>query len=88
MNLNEILDACLTLEQINDLKEKMQQEHAEKISEINNMKSRHEAELDEISKDIKKAIASKDFARVKGRNNHETVSRNAFCHVSKKTSRL
>ena len=65
MNLNEILDACLTLEQINDLKDKMQQEHAEKISEINNMKSRHEAELDEISKDIKKAIASKDFARVK-----------------------
>lgn len=65
MNLNEILDACLTLEQINDLKEKMQQEHAEKISEINNMKSRHEAELDEISKDIKKAIASKDFTRVK-----------------------
>ena len=64
MNLNEILDACSSVEEINALKETMEKEHIEKMNELNNMKARHDAELDEIGKQIKEAIASKDFTRV------------------------
>lgn len=70
--LNEIkikLDACSSVEQINILKketmEKIDREHTEKMNKLNNMKVRHDAELNVISKEIKEAIASKDFNLVK-----------------------
>ena len=64
MELKNKLDACSSVEQINALKETMEKEHIEKMNELNNMKARHDAELDEIGKQIKEAIASKDFTRV------------------------
>ena len=67
MNLNEIknkLDACSSVEEINNLKETMEQEHILKMNELNNMKARHDAELDEIGKQIKETINSKDFTKV------------------------
>ena len=64
MDIKNKLDACSSVEQINALKETMEKEHIEKMNELNNMKARHDAELDEIGKQIKEAIASKDFTRV------------------------
>lgn len=69
--LNEIkikLDACSSVEQIREYKNYvlniMDREHVEKMNRLDEMKIRHDAELDEIGKKIKDAIASKDFSLV------------------------
>ena len=74
MELKNKLDACSSVEQINALKETMEKEHIEKMNELNNMKARHDAELDEIGKQIKEAIASKDFTRVQNLLNRQAES--------------
>lgn len=72
MILNEIingLNSCSSVEQIKSYKEeqirKMDIEHKKKMDLINCMKAKHDAELDIISKEIKEAIASKNFNLVK-----------------------
>ena len=72
MILNEIingLNSCSSVEQIKSYKEeqirKMDIEHTEKMNKFNEMKAQHDAELNVISKEIREAIASKDFNLVK-----------------------
>lgn len=71
INLSEIknnLNSCSSVEQINVLKketmEKIDREHTEKMNKFNEIKARHDEELDTISKEIKEAIDSKDFVKV------------------------
>lgn len=71
INFSEIknnLNSCSSVEQINVLKketmEKIDREHKEKMNKFNEIKARHDEELDTISKEIKKSIDSKDFVKV------------------------
>ena len=60
---------CTTVKEIhekeNKILETLRVEHKKKMDLINCMKAQHDAELDIISKEIKEAIASKNFNLVK-----------------------
>ena len=72
MNARDIcnrINNCSSIEQIKEEKEKIlseiEKDHKKKMDLINCMKAKHDAELDIISKEIKEAIASKNFNLVK-----------------------
>lgn len=66
---NKINNCSSSIEQIKEEKEKIlseiEKDHKKKMDLINCMKAKHDAELDIISKEIKEAIASKNFNLVK-----------------------
>ena len=72
MNARDIcnrINNCSSIEQIKEEKEKIlseiEKDHKKKMDLITCMKAKHDAELDIISKEIKEAIASKNFNLVK-----------------------
>ena len=72
MNARDIcnrIHTCASIEQIKEEKEKIlseiEKDHKNKMDILNALKAKHDAELDIISKEIKEAIASKNFNLVK-----------------------
>lgn len=70
------INSCSSSEEIKEVKKEiiseLDREHTEKMNKFNEMKAQHDAELNPISKEIEKAIASKDFNLVKDLLNKQT----------------
>lgn len=68
INIRDRINSCSSSEEIEQTKKEisseLDREHTEKINKFNDMKTRHDSELDEIGKLIKEAINSKDFVKV------------------------
>lgn len=62
------INSCSSSEKIEQTKKEiiseLDGEHTEKMNKLNDMKARHDEELDSMSKEINDAIASNDFVKV------------------------
>ena len=68
VNICDRINSCSSIAEIEKTKKEiiseLDNEHKNKMNKFNEIKARHESELDTISEEIKKYIASKDFDKV------------------------